>query len=150
MRRWKIWTDDTGSAALEFVTVGFLLLVPMVYLVVVVAVIQSAALAAEGAARQSARVFVQSTTVADARAAVTRAVEFALADHGVDPAAVDVTIRCSPRPNDCFVRQGLVTVDVNLEVPLPLAPASLDGDFPLSVPIEASATQQVSRFWGAG
>ncbi len=150
MRRWKTWTDDTGSAALEFVTVGFLLLVPMVYLVVVMAVIQSAALAAEGAARQSARVFVQSETVTDARAAVSRAVEFALADNGVDSAAVDVTIRCAPRPNDCFVRQGLVTVDVNLEVPLPLAPASLDENFPLSVPIEASATQQVSRFWGAG
>jgi hypothetical protein len=63
---------------------------------------------------------------------------------------VDVTIRCSPRPSDCFVRQGLVTVEVNLEVPLPLAPATLGGDFPLVVPIEASATQQVSRFWGAG
>ena len=30
MPRSKSWTDETGSAALEFVTLGMVLLVPMV------------------------------------------------------------------------------------------------------------------------
>ncbi len=34
-----------------------------------------------------------------------------------------------------------------LDVPLPLAPTALTGDFPLAVHVHASATEQVSRFW---
>jgi hypothetical protein len=33
---------------------------------------------------------------------------------------------------------------------LPLVPNALDLQLAASIPIEASATQQVSRFWGAG
>jgi hypothetical protein len=42
-----------------------------------------------------------------------------------------------------------VTVVVDLEVPLPLVPSVLPGDFPLSVHLHATGTEQVSRFWGA-
>ena len=47
--------DETGSAAIEFVTAGLILLVPIVYLVVALAAIQAGAFAAEAAARQAAR-----------------------------------------------------------------------------------------------
>ena len=40
---------DEGSASIEFLTAGLLLLVPIIYLVILVAVVQSAALATEGA-----------------------------------------------------------------------------------------------------
>jgi len=145
----KRWTDDEGSAALEFVTVGMILLLPLVYLVLVVAAVQAGALAAEGAARQAARVFVQSADQGSAAAAAQTAVEFALADHGIEDAAT-VAVTCSPRPAACLTRRGLVTVTVDLAVPLPFAPAVLTGGFPLSIPLHATATQQVSRFWGAG
>ncbi len=149
MPRWRNWVDDVGSAALEFVTVGMILFVPLVYLVLTMAAIQAGSFAAEGAARQAARVFVQSPTVADATGAARRALEFALADHGIDPDGAQIEVICAPDPDACLTRRGIVTVRVELTVPLPLAPPVLVGDFPLAVPIAATATQQVSRFWAA-
>ncbi|MDQ1574531.1 MAG: hypothetical protein QOH44_2090, partial [Actinomycetota bacterium] len=40
--------DDGGSAALEFITAGLLLLVPLVYLILAMAAIQGGALSVEG------------------------------------------------------------------------------------------------------
>jgi hypothetical protein len=142
--------DDEGSASLEFVTVGMILLVPLVYLVLVMSAIQGGALAAEGAARHAARVFVQSETVTSAQARAATAIEFALADHGVDPDGARVAISCSPVPASCLTRHGFVTVVVELTIPLPLVPPVLSGSFPVAVPLRATATEQVSRFWGAG
>ena len=149
-RRWtdNRWADDEGSASLEFVTVGMILLLPLVYLVLAVASIQAGALAAEGAARQAARVFVQADTEREAREAADRAVRFALADHGVADDAVEVAISCAANP--CLTRRAFVTVTIDLVVPLPLVPPVIVGDFPFAVPLESTATQQVSRFWGAG
>jgi Flp pilus assembly protein TadG len=149
-KRWTDhrWADDEGSASLEFVTIGMILLLPLVYLVLAVASIQAGALAAEGAARQAARVFVQADTEREAREAADRAVRFALADHGVTDDAVEVAISCAASP--CLTRRAFVTVTIDLVVPLPLVPPVIVGDFPLAVPLESTATQQVSRFWGAG
>ena len=47
--------DETGTAALEFITVGLILLVPLVYLVLALASLQAGTFAVEGAARQAAR-----------------------------------------------------------------------------------------------
>ena len=60
-----------------------------------------------------------------------------------------LSIRCSPVPTQCHTRRGWVTVEVSVRVPLPLLPPVVEFGGPLSVPIDASATQQVSRFWGA-
>lgn len=139
---------EVGSASIEFLVAGLLLLVPIVYLVVLVATVQSAALATEGAARQAARVFVQAPSVDDGEAAAVRALELALADHGVT-AETSIAVTCRPEPSDCLARRGWVTVSIEASVPLPLVPSILDVTAPLAVPIEASATQQVSRFRGA-
>jgi Flp pilus assembly protein TadG len=138
---------EDGSASLEFITAGMLLLLPMVYLVLVMSAVQAGALAVEGAARQAARVFVQGDTVAQATAQAERAIQFALADYGIEAADATVSVNCSPSPADCLTRLGTVTVDVGISVPLPLVPPGLTVDVPLAVPLEATATQQVSRFW---
>ena len=140
--------DESGSAALEFVTAGLILLLPMVYLVLVMAALQAGALAVEGAARQAARVFVQAETDVDAEAAAARAIEFALADYGLESSAATVAISCRPEPSDCLTRQGFVTVEVGVSVALPLTPPALSVDAPLAIPLSATATQQVSRFRG--
>ena len=140
--------DESGSAALEFVTAGLILLLPMVYLVLVMAALQAGALAVEGAARQAARVFVQAETGVDAEAAAARAIEFALADYGLESSAATVAISCRPEPSDCLTRQGFVTVEVGVSVALPLTPPALSVDAPLAIPLSATATQQVSRFRG--
>jgi hypothetical protein len=144
------WTDEEGSASLEFIATGMILLVPLVYLVLAVSAIQAGALAVEGAARQAVRVFVQSESVGDAETSAQRAIEFALADYGISTETVAVSVTCAPNPSHCLTRQGFVTISVAISVPLPLIPPVLDLQVPLSVPLEATATQQVSRFWGSG
>lgn len=148
MRWWSRRTDDEGSASLEFITAGLVLLVPIVYLVLALSAIQGAALAVEGASRQAARVYTLSATTEAAEAAATAAIAVALADYGLESDAAHVSIECAPDPDACLSRQGLVTVSVAARVPLPLVPAVLDVDAPLAVPLSASATSQVSRFAG--
>ncbi|MEL0627137.1 hypothetical protein V6245_09300 [Salinibacterium amurskyense] len=143
------FASERGSASLEFITVGLVMLVPLVYLVLTMSSIQAGALAAEGAARQAARVFVQAQTVEQANAAASSAVQFALDNHGVDASDAAVTITCAPDPGDCLARKGFVTVQVAIAVDLPLAPPVLTGNFPLQVPLDAAATQQVSQFAGS-
>jgi hypothetical protein len=153
MRRARRSTDavralasDEGSASLEFITVGVLLLVPLVYLVLVVSSLQAASLGVEGAARQASRVFVQAETEAEARQAAERAIRVTLADYGLDAADAEVAVSCRPDPADCLARRGFVTVEIAAVVPLPFAPPVLGLDVPLGVTVRAIATEQVSRF----
>ena len=149
MRPLRSSTSDEGSASLEFITAGLVLLLPLVYLVLTMSSIQAGAFAVEGASRQAARVYVQASTTAEANAAASRAVEFALADYGLSAEQVSVTVTCRPNPANCLQRRGFVTVTVTTTVPLPLIPPVLDIDVALSVPLQSSATQQVSRFAGS-
>ena len=154
MRRSKSWTDlrflgDQGSASVEFITVGLLLLVPMVYLVLALSSIQSASFAVEGAARQASRVFVQSDAVEGGEAAAARAIAVTLADYGLDAGNAEISISCRPDPADCLTRRGFVTVSISIVAPLPLFPAVLGTDIPPGVTIDSVSTEQVSRFAGS-
>jgi len=146
MQQSSIWSER-GSASLEFLTVGVILLVPLVYLVLAVAAIQGGALAVEGAARQAARVAVLAGDPASADAAVNRVVRVALADYGVDGSEASVVVDCDA---DCIEPGSRVHVSVAARVTLPLVPDFLSLDQAGSVPIEASATQTVSRFARSG
>lgn len=144
---WREWCrDDRGSAAMEFITVGMLLTVPLVYLVLTLSAIQSAVLAAEGAARHAARAIGQSATHAQGLASGSAAVEVALATVGLDASAASVEVQCLPNPAECITPAGTVTVSVVTQVPLPLVPPVLDLDVGLSVPIHAIAASPVSQF----
>jgi hypothetical protein len=135
---------ERGSASLEFLTVGVLLLVPLVYLVLALASIQGGALGVEGAARQAARVAVTAPDGEAADAAVERAVAIALADYGIDAGAASVVLSCDPA--DCSEPGTRVSVSVTALVTLPLVPDVLSLSAIGSVPIESTATQTVSRF----
>lgn len=149
MLRLKNCAGESGNASLEFITAGMILLLPIVYLILTMAALQAAALAVEGAARQAARVFVQAEGNETGRVEAERAVQFALADYGFDSADARVEFTCSPRPDDCLQRLATVTVTVAISVTLPLVPAAIDVAVPLQIPMQSTATQQVSRFWGA-
>jgi hypothetical protein len=138
---------DRGSASIEFVAAGLILLLPTVYLVLALAAIQAGAFAAEAAARQAARLFVQAQSVEAAQAVADRAIQFALTDYGVERGDASVRIDCVPAA--CLEPGAIVTVSVTVSVPLPLVPPVLQGDFPLAVSLEGVAAQRVSRF-GAG
>jgi hypothetical protein len=143
-----ILAHERGSASLEFLTVGIILLIPLVYLVLALAVVQAGALAVEGAARQAARVAVIAADRGESDAAVDRAVRVTLADYGIDAAAASVSLVCDR--TDCLEPGARVSVSVLARVELPLVPDFLALAAVGSVPIEATATQTVSRFAGAG
>ena len=150
MPRWSRWRDDEGTATLEFITAGLILLLPLVYLVLSMAAIQGGALAVEGAARQAVRVFVQEADLPQATAQAEQAVRFALADYGLDADDAAVSVTCAPQPTECLTRLGTVTITIAMTIPLPVAPPLLTGGEPLGVPVHSSATEQVSRFWSGG
>jgi hypothetical protein len=146
MQRSSRWIADDGSASLEFITAGILLLVPLVYLVVTLSVLQGAAFAAEGAARQAARVFVQADTVEAGAAAAHQASEVAFSDFGIADGVSPLEFSCAPDPDACLTRAGHVTVTVRVTVALPLLPPVVGVGGHGGIPFEASATQTVSRF----
>ncbi len=151
--RWTLLGDlmrsERGSAAVEFITAGVILLVPLVYLIIAVSHIQAGAFAVEGAARQAARVYVLAPTEPEARERAERAVLFALNDLGVDAASARVDVSCAGVNGSCLQRGAVVTVRVLVQVSLPLVPAFLDLNQVASLPLESIASQTVSRFWGA-
>ena len=140
---------ERGSASLEFLTAGLILLVPLTYLVVTLSAIQGGALAVEGAARQAARVYVQAPNSAEAVSRAERAISVGLADYGIDADAATVQVDCGS-PGACLTRRSTVTVSVRVDVALPLVPDVLSLPDIATVPVQATAVQTVSRFWRAG
>jgi Flp pilus assembly protein TadG len=151
MRRWNRWaTDDEGSAALEFIAVGVILLLPLIYLIAALGVIQEQTLGVEAAARHTARVIALAP---DAETAVARSEQVlagVVEEYGLDADAVDVSLSCAPAGSDCPVAGATVTVTVMTRVPMPLVPSLFDLDRSTAIPVEASAVQKISRLWGGG
>jgi hypothetical protein len=135
---------ERGSAMIEFLGAGVLLLVPLVYLVVVLAQVHAAAFAVEGAAREAARAVVTAETSAQGAARAQAATGLALADQGfeVEPGEL-LTLECSHQP--CLTPGATVGVHVRYSVPLPLVPAALQGWVPVAVPVEASHVAPVEE-----
>ncbi|WP_243232590.1 TadE family protein [Microbacterium sp. CIAB417] len=151
MRRWNRWArDDEGSAALEFIVVGVILLVPLVYLVLTLGAVQEQTLGVEAAARHSARAMGQApdagTAAARSEAILTSVVE----EYGMDPASVQVSISCRPASAECPAPGATVIVTVATRVSLPFVPPVLGLDTIASIPVEAQAAQKMSRLWGSG
>jgi len=146
MQRMK-FSDDEGSSSLEFITAGLVLLVPLIYLILVVASIQAATLASEGAARQAARVYVTASSQNLATERAGQAIDVALADFHISPDRANVAIVCSDS-SSCLSSGSFVTITVKVEVPLPLIPPVLGLDHIAQVPIASQATAHVSKFHG--
>jgi Flp pilus assembly protein TadG len=146
--RWA--TNDEGSAALEFMTVGAILLVPLVYLIVTLGVIQEQSLGIEAAARHTARVIALSPSADVAKVRSQEVIASIAAEYGMDPGEVDVTMACAPAGTACPSAGATVTITVTTGVSLPLVPAILGLDDAATIQIEASAVQKISRSWGEG
>ena len=139
---------DAGSAALEFILVGLVLLVPIVYLIVALGAIQGQALGVETGARQLARAISEAPDAATADARATRVLDAIVSEYGLDPSAVEVVVSCAPATGPCPDAGALLSVTVTTSVTLPLVPAVLGLDQHARVPVEATSVQKVSRFWG--
>lgn len=141
---------DRGSATVEFVTVGVLLLVPLVYAVLVLARIQAASFAADSSAREAARAFVTATSDADGRRRAAIAVRLGLLDQGFTaPGAGDLTLECGT-PGTCLTPGGQVLVRVQVRVVLPGVPRFVDRAFSTGVTVRAGQVAVVDEFRPAG
>lgn len=141
--------DDHGSAALEFILVGLLLLVPVVYLVVTLGLIQGQSLGAEAAARHMARAISTASDAAEAGARAELVLDAVVAEYGLDRESVDVSLACRPVSSPCPQAGATMIVTLRTSVPLPLVPPVLGLEQLASIPIEATSAQKVSRLWGA-
>jgi hypothetical protein len=142
--------DETGSAALEFIVTGLLLLVPLVYLVLVLGAVQEQTLGAEAAARHTARVIGQAPDADAAAARADAVLAGVIREYGMDEDAVDVAIACRPATAQCPVAGATVIVTVRTAVTLPFMPPVFGLDELAAIPVEAQAAQKASRLWGSG
>ena len=134
--------DDQGNALVEFVYLGVLLMVPLIYALLTAFQVQSAAFGATEAARQAARAYVRADTVQDAQQHADAAAALAMADQGVrdsDPPQ----IAC---PAGCLTPGSPVTVTMHYRVPLLLLGALFSRSSAPGIPITAVHTQTVDRF----
>jgi Flp pilus assembly protein TadG len=147
MRRWRLWaSDDEGSAALEFITAGILLLVPLVYLVISLGAVQEQTLGAEAAARHTARAISQAPDADTATARADAVLASIRGEYGMN--AVDVSLSCTPAGGECPRSGATVIVTVSTRVSLPFMPSLAGLDRVTSIPVTAAAAQKMSTQWG--
>ncbi len=140
-------TAEEGSAVVEFVTLGVLLLIPVIYFVLAMGQIQAAAFAVESASREGARVLTAADDEEEGAARMATVVDLALADQGFEPPddpPPTVSVTCEAEP--CLTPEAAVTVLVEVEVVLPGVPAFVDGLIPTRVPVSAHAVAVVDRY----
>ena len=141
--------SERGSAPLEFIVVGLLLLVPLVYLITSLGLIQSHALGVESGARHMARAIAMAPDAATADARAGAILRTTADEYGIDASGIDVRFACTPAGAACPRAGATMIVTVAARVPLPLVPPVLGLDRIASVPVSATAVHKVSRFWGA-
>lgn len=90
--------DDRGSAVVEFVGLGLLLLVPLVYLVLAAFEVQRNVFAATQAARQAGRAVATADTLDDGLARARYAAQLAMRDQGLEGGE---TVGYVPAPSSC-------------------------------------------------
>lgn len=132
---------DEGSAVVEFVALGTLLLVPVVYFVLAVAQVQAGAFAVVAAAQQASQVLARAEPGELSDAGLSAAAQLAAADQGFDPDRLTIRLECSD--GACRAPGAVATVHATLEVPLPMVPGFTDLDVAV---LTSSATVVVGRY----
>ena len=124
--------DDGGNAVVEFVFVAVIVMVPLIYLIVAVAVVQRSQLAVTQAAREAGRAFATSDGTRQAERRTAAAVRLALADQGL---ADDADVRFVAAGSSCsaaavapkLVPGATFIVCVSRRAQLPAVPTLLGG-----------------------
>lgn len=141
--------DDDGSAVVELVWLGILLLVPILWIVLSVFEVQKGAFAASAAARSAGRAYALAPTDAEGERRARAVARQALADQGLGSAPLQVTVSCTPYPLDCHRGTSVITVRIATRVDLPLLPDVLGGDKP-SFALDATHTVPIGQYQEVG
>ena len=100
MPEWSCrWSEDDGTATLEFITAGLILLLPLVYLVLSMAAIQGGRSPWRAPPGRRCGCSCRRPTLRQATAQAEQAVRFALADYGLDADDADPRSPCRIRTN---------------------------------------------------
>ncbi len=138
---------EDGSAIVEIVWLGVLLLVPLLWIVLSVFEVQRGAFAVTSAARSAARAYSLADTDPAGRAQAQAAIRQALDDQGGDDQ--DFTFDVSCGGGDCHEAGAVITVRVWSGVDLPMLPEVLGGDSP-SFRLDSTHTVPVGQFRDTG
>lgn len=142
--------DDDGSAALEFIAVGVILLVPLVYLIIALGAIQEQTLGVEAAARHTARAIALAPDSDTAKARGEQVLTGVVEQYGMDEATVEMSMDCSALNGECPQPGSTIVLTISARVSLPLIPAIFGLQEAAAVTVQGSAVQKVSRTWGSG
>lgn len=143
---WHSRDDENGNAVVEFLGVALLLLVPLIYLIFVLARVQAATYAVQGAAKDVGRAYVLSESTAQGAERGSAAIRFALQDQGFGAAEAQLELFCGQA--DCLAPGGTITTSVTVPVALPGVPRVVQNYVPVSIPVSATHVTVVDQLRG--
>ena len=136
--------SQRGSAVIEFIVIGLVVIVPMVYVVQCFLAVHSAVLASTQAAREAARAFSMSSTPRSGRLAATAAARLAFADQGLTLPVGALALHCV---GECLAPGSAVTVELDWDIALPWLPESWTSD--VTIPVGASQRVPIDDYRSA-
>lgn len=134
---------DDGRAVVEFVFLGILMLLPLLYLVLTTARLQAASFAASLASREAGRAFVTGRDDANAAERAHAAAGLAFADFAFER-GTSLQLSCDGSP--CLRPEGAVTIRTSIAVELPLIPDVIASRVPSALTVTSTHLQSVDRF----
>lgn len=133
---------EDGSAVVEFIFLGVLLIVPLIYFILTVSQVQAAAYATSNATQGATTVLAQAPDEVTGRERAESLKRFAYADFGLNPDAGAMTISCA---GSCLAPGSKVTVSISYSVDLPLF-SNVFGSGLKVVQLNDSATAYIPRY----
>ena len=137
--------DERGAAVVEFIALAVLMLIPLIYLVMMMARLQAGSFAVSQAAREAGRAFVTAESGSDAAGRAQSAARIAFLDHSFDGTG-RFSIACAATPG--VRRAGRVETTATVRAAPPLPPARAREPSPMSAPVSATHLSTVDRFRG--
>jgi hypothetical protein len=136
---------EAGSALVELVWLGILLLVPLLWIVMSVFEVQRGAFGVSAAARSAGRAYALAATDAEGERRARAAAEQVMADQGLADVPLVLEFTCDSPGSTCHSGGAVVTVRVDTRIDLPLLPDVLGGGAP-SFALDATHTVPIGEF----
>lgn len=136
---------DDGTALIEFIWLGLLMLLPLVYVMLTASDVQRAAYGASTASRAAGRAFILAPDAGTGRSQALSAARTALADQGIPAESARVDIECAPAAAGCLTPGSTVTVVVTVRQRLPLAPDVMGESAP-AITVDSTHTEPYGTF----
>lgn len=118
--------SEAGTALVEFVWLGILLLLPVVWILLSAFEVQRGAFAVHAAARAAGRAYALAPDDPTGHERARQVARWTLDDQGAPGMPLDLEVTCTTAPR-CHTGTSMITVRVTSGVHLPLLPEVLQG-----------------------